>query len=474
MVFTPLRHPVLSIVWSAQMGEFVRRLVPALKSGDWLDRRRIAADAAILLGFEILAFLLLTAYAHGLIVPLDKPEAADFVSFYAAGSLADQGSAPAAYDIVRHMAAEEAATEHGIDYMLFAYPPVFMLICAVLARLPYVAAFSLFEGVTLVPCLQVAKAILQEKGWRAFVPLLAFPAVAITVGVGQNALLTAALFGGATLLIDRRPVVAGLMFGALCYKPHFGLLIPVALIAAGRWRAVAGAAVSAMALVGLSAAVFGIEAWRAFIVAFTGSRVLYEAGKVDFAAFVSSFGAVRLMGGGPALAYAVQGVAALSAAALVAIVWRRGLSLPVRAATLAAATLVALPLILFYDLMMAGVAMAWLVRAGKQGGFLPYEKSLLLAVFLTPLLTRAAGNSLHMPIGVLAGYVLLALCAARTWRELGATWPVHSQAVSEAITPPLLPLVHPRPTIMLLSPEKCTHQAGSVDAQSLSPVAAGI
>lgn len=425
------------------MADFFRQLVPALKSGDWLDRRRVMDYAAILLGFEVLAFLFLTARVHGLIMPPDKPMAADFVSFYAAGKLADQGSAPAAYDIVRHLAAEEAATEHGIDYMLFAYPPVFMLICAVLARLPYVAAFSLFGGVTLVPCLQVAKAILQEKGWRAFVPLLAFPAVAITVGVGQNALLTAALFGGATLLIDRRPFIAGLLFGALCYKPHFGLLIPIALVAAGRWRAFAGAAVSATALVGLSAAVFGVETWRAFSVAFTGSHVLYEAGKVDFAAFVSSFGAVRLMGGSPALAYAVQGIATLSGAALVAIVWRRGLSLPVRAATLAAATLVALPLILYYDLMMAGIAIAWLVRAGKQDGVLPWEKTLLLAVFVAPLLTLAASNSLHVPIGALAGYVLLALCAARAWREYRLAHPGADCAALGAITPPLPPLAYP-------------------------------
>jgi hypothetical protein len=428
------------------MLEVIRRLRSALETGDWLDRRRVFAYCAILLVFEVLTFLFLTAYFHGLIVPLGKPIAADFVSFYAAGSLANQGSAAAAYDIVRHLAAEEAATEHGIGYMLFAYPPVFMLICAVLARLPYVVAFSLFEGVTLVPCLQAARAILQEKGWRAFVPLLAFPAVAITIGVGQNALLTAALFAGATLLIDRRPFVAGLLFGALCYKPHFGLLIPVALIAAGRWRAVAGAAVSATALVGLSVAVFGIEPWQAFIAAFTGSRALYEAGKVDFATFVSSFGAVRLMGGGPALAYAVQGIAALSAAALVAIVWRRSLSLPVRAATLAAATLVALPLILFYDMMIAGVAIAWLVRAGKQNGFLPWEKTLLLAVFVAPLLTLATGSGLHVPIGALAGYALLALCAARAARELGVLGPVQGRIiVPEAITPSLRSSQHSQP-----------------------------
>jgi alpha-1,2-mannosyltransferase len=396
----------------------------ALEAGDWLNRRRVAAYAAILLGFEVLAFLFAVAGTHGWIVPLDKPNTTDFVSFYAAGSLADAGNAQAAYDPVRHLAAEVAATEPGIRHVIFVYPPVFIMLCALLARLPYLAAFTVFEGLTLIPCLWVLRRIAQERGWAAFIPLLAFPAVAIDIGVGQNALLTAALFGGATLLIDKRPFAAGLLFGALCYKPHFGLLVPLALLAAGRWRTIAGAAVSALALVTLSAVTLGWESWEAFIVAITGSHTTYESGQIDFAAFVSSFGAVRLMDGSPALAYAIQGVVSLTAGTLVVVVWRRNLSLPIRAATLASATLVALPLILFYDFMMAGVAMAWLVRAGRRTGFLPWEKLLLSVVFVTPMLARGVGTALHLPIATAASFALLALCAVRAWREYRQVRPV--------------------------------------------------
>jgi hypothetical protein len=395
----------------------------ALEAGNWLNRRRVTVYAAILLGLEVLAFLFVVAGTHGWIVPLKEPNTTDFVSFYAAGSLADAGNAQAAYDPVRHLAAEVAATEPGIRHVIFVYPPVFIMLCALLARLPYLAAFTVFEGLTLIPCLWVLRRIAGEQGWMAFIPLLAFPAMAIDIGIGQNALLTAVLFGGATLLIDRRPWVAGLLFGALCYKPHFGLLVPLALVAAGRWRAVAGAALSALSLVALSAAALGWQSWEAFIVAITGSHTTYESGQIDFAAFVSSFGAVRLIGGGPALAYAVQGAVSLAAAALVMVVWRRNLSLPVRAATLASATLVALPLILFYDFVMAGVAMAWLVRAGKQDGFLPWEKLILAIVFVTPMLSRGIGTALHLPIATVAGYSLLALCAKRAWREYSLTHP---------------------------------------------------
>jgi len=171
-------------------------------------------------------------------VPLPKPASTDFVSFYAAGALADAGTPQLAYNEAQHHAAEERATEPGIDYNFFYYPPIFILICAALARLPYLAAFLFFQITTLAAYLLVARAILNERDWAMLLPVVAFPPILWNFGFGQNAFLTAALFGAATLYIDRRPVVAGLLFGALCYKPQFGLLIPVALAAGGHWRAV--------------------------------------------------------------------------------------------------------------------------------------------------------------------------------------------------------------------------------------------
>ena len=60
---------------------------------------------------------------------------------------------------------------------------------------------------------------------------LAFPATFINLFHGQNGFLNAALLGAALLALDRRPVVAGILFGLLSYKPHLGLLVPLALLA---------------------------------------------------------------------------------------------------------------------------------------------------------------------------------------------------------------------------------------------------
>src|SRR6516165_10155215 len=296
------------------------------------------AYCTILLAIEVACFLFLVAGTHGLIVPLDTPTSTDFVSFYAAGSLADAGTPELAYDQTAHNAAEEQATAPGVEYRFFYYPPVFLLLCALLAGLPYLVAFLVFEAATLAVYLIVMSRILGEHTFTALVPVLAFPAVFWTLGLGQNAFLTAALFGAASLCIDRRPVLAGLLFGALCYKPHFGLLVPLALLAGGHWRASATAFASAAALCGLSLILFGWETWHDFLAAAAASHLTYESGQVTFAGFVSPFGAVLLLGGTRAAAYAVQIGATLAAGFLVAVVWRRGYSLSIRAATLAAAT----------------------------------------------------------------------------------------------------------------------------------------
>ena len=102
-----------------------------------------------MLAVELAFFAFIVAGTHGWIVPLDKPSTTDFVSFYAAGTLADAGTPALAYDQAAHLAAEEAIVAPGIQYQFFFYPPVYLLLCALLARLPYLVAFIAFEAASL-------------------------------------------------------------------------------------------------------------------------------------------------------------------------------------------------------------------------------------------------------------------------------------------------------------------------------------
>src|SRR5882757_1029123 len=107
------------------------------KGGSWLTRDRVVTYATILAILNLGLFAFCVAGAHGLIVKMDHQPSTDFVSFYAAGALAGEGTPFLAYDHAAHHAAEQAAIGFATAYNYFYYPPVFLLICAPLAWLPY-------------------------------------------------------------------------------------------------------------------------------------------------------------------------------------------------------------------------------------------------------------------------------------------------------------------------------------------------
>jgi hypothetical protein len=292
-----------------------------------------------------------------------------------------------------------------------------MLLCAALAHLPYLVAFIVFEAATLFLYLLVGSRILADRSGAAIIALLAFPLVFWNIGLGQNGFLTAGLFGAATLVVDRRPIVAGILFGALCYKPQFGVLVALALAAAGQWRAFAAAGASAAFLVLASLALFGAAAWQGFLTSLSAAPAMYESGRILFAGMANPFGAARLVGAGLPLAYGLQVAASLGAAAVIVMVWRHRLSLPTRAATLASAAVVAAPLALLYDLMLVTIAAAWLIRDRDSPAAANWEKIALAALYLVLLDGRSLSERWRLPVFPVSAIALFAIAGARAWRE---------------------------------------------------------
>jgi Glycosyltransferase family 87 len=388
---------------------------------DLRPRGRLFAWATLLLIAEIAVTLFFVAGTHGWIVPLEKPVTTDFASFYAAGKLALAGTAELAYDQAAHFAAEQAVTAPGIGYQFFFYPPVFLLLAAPLTIFPYLIGFAVFEAATLLLWLAAMRPILAVSGRRWLVPALGFPAVFWTLGLGQNAFLSAALFATGTRLLDRRPWLAGMAFGALIYKPHLGLLIPVALLAGRHFRAIGGAALGAGGLVALSWLLFGSAAWVAYLDVFTGAHDTFENGRIELAGMITVFAAARLLAVPTAWAYGAQAVAAVLAAGAVAWVFWRRAPLPLRGAALLAGTLLALPVLLLYDLMLLGVAGAWLLAEARQRGLRRGEAPLLVAGYATPLFCRPLGLALHIGVSPVVCAAVLALALRRNGHADDAT-----------------------------------------------------
>jgi hypothetical protein len=232
-------------------------------------------------------------------------------------------------------------------------------------------------------------------------------------------------------LIDRRPWLAGICFGALCYKPHFGLLIPVALLAGWHWRVLLAAAGTAFALVATSVVLFGIATWRAFLSAAAASGDVYAGHAIFMGGLTSPFGALMALGAGREAAFAAQGVAILLAAGAVALVWRRRASLPLRAAMLLTATPVAVPVLMFYDLMLVFVALVWLTRLWPAEPR-SWRGPAMAAVFLGPLLSGNLSTESHWLMAFATASLAFGLTAAIAWRMLAAPRVASASAVTGA------------------------------------------
>jgi Glycosyltransferase family 87 len=158
----------------------------------------------------------------------------DFVNVWAAGKLVLDGHPALAYDWGIEKQVQVAVLGQSYEgNFAWHYPPPFLFVAAVLARFPYAVAFIGWAATSFVPYLMIMRAIVGRPfGWLL---AAAFPVVLTNTLVGQNGFLTAALIGGTLYLIPVRPVLASICLGLLSYKPQYGLLFPLVLIAASQW-----------------------------------------------------------------------------------------------------------------------------------------------------------------------------------------------------------------------------------------------
>ncbi|MGA7786524.1 MAG: glycosyltransferase family 87 protein [Xanthobacteraceae bacterium] len=322
----------------------------------------------------------------------------DFVSFWTAGQLALEGHAGDAYLEVPHFFKQLAL--HGDPdwgYLAFFYPPFFLVLSAGFALLGYFPALVLWLTGTFALYVVSIRALIGKglgEAERIWLLLVGYPAVMVNAGFGQNGFLSAALLGGAAVWMEQRPELAGICLGCLAYKPQLGIVVPLALAVAGRWRCFAAASVTVLTLAMVATVAFGFGIWPDFIAAMGEARHNWmEADNPLYLQYwISVFGAVRLHGGSLTLAYAAQ--AAVTTAAvfmLVRALWRAPQQAGLRKAEVAAiATCVPFcsPFILEYDLVILAVPIAWLLSEALRDGFRRGECLTLLGVFAAPVLFK--------------------------------------------------------------------------------------
>jgi hypothetical protein len=300
-----------------------------------------------------------------------------------------------------------------------SYPPTFTLFLFPVAMLPYVTAFLTWESVTLAGCIAVVYLIVRRQ--PAISLMLASPFTAWNFLIGQNGFLTASLLGGSLLFLERRPVLAGLFIGCLTYKPQFGILLPVALVAARQWRACVSATSTAIFLVAASVADFGTDAWAAFPGALfaQGSEAMSAGPEWGFP-FQTVYGLIRFLNGGAALALFAQVATALGVGVMVWLIWRSPVRYALKAAALSTGALIATPYALAYDLAAMTVPVAFLASDQIRCGLLRGEQTTMIALFVASLaVIPTTGKA---PVGAVILVALLYLILRRVLRQREG-WP---------------------------------------------------
>lgn len=382
----------------------------SIRSGGWLDERRLAAYPAIFLLLAVVAVAASIATAQGRFDINGHPLGTDFSQVWVAGLETLRGHPERPFDIARHIAEQRAEFGAQSDVYGWHYPPFFLAPAAALALLPYLEALAVWQLTTLTLYLAAVLAILRNSPvapWRVAVAALAFPATLVNLGHGQNGFLTAALLGFGFLALRPRPIVAGLCFGLLAYKPQFAVVLPVALIAGGHWRVIVAAAATVAAMIVASAAAFGADSWIAFAQSLDFTQhVVIEQGAAGFTKIQSVFAAVRLLGGDVASAYAAQTTATLVTVGALVMLWRSPADERSKAAATIVATLLSTPYCLDYDMAALAPAIALLTAEGLERGFGPFAKSALAAAFVVPLAARPIATLAAVPLGAVTMAIL--------------------------------------------------------------------
>jgi hypothetical protein len=339
------------------------------------------------------------------------PWVTDFLEVWVAGLSVLKGTPAAPYDWTAHHAAQVAVVGHPFaGFLGWHYPPLFLFVAGGLALLPYMSAFLAWVVTTAALYTGMIVKIARRKEAALFA--LALPAAFGNMLVGQNGFLTAAIVGAVLLTLKKKPVIAGLFLALLTYKPQFGLVFPLVLLADRNWCALASAAMCTVLLLAVSWLAFGSSPFVAFFnyLPITADTIL-DYGAAGFEKMQSVFGLMRWMGFDEYTAWIAHGAAAALWIGGTLYVWRRDVPYALKAAALATAMLITTPYIYMYDFPLLVLPFAFLYRAGA---FDTVETAGAVAINLAMLVFLWAA----LPIGPVLFGVTAILLIRRVLRTL--------------------------------------------------------
>jgi len=260
------------------------------------------------------------------------------------------------------------------------YPPSALLMFSPLSLASFWTSTVVWVTATIAALVGAALKFVPRDRVLGLVLIAALPATSLTVVASQTTFLTVCATALGVLLVERRPILAGVLLGlAACLKPTALVFLPLAYLAARTWRPFLATAATGLAVAALTTLWLGPAVWLDWLRALPRFEhiVLYDPAFLPSMISPASAGVHLHLAADVMLA--LRAVCTVAGGALVWWVWRRRSDPAFRLIALMAAGLLASPYAMRYDAALFVVpAVALICRATSWGGVLTATAAYLL------------------------------------------------------------------------------------------------
>ncbi|MCH7814350.1 MAG: DUF2029 domain-containing protein [Planctomycetes bacterium] len=382
-----------------------------------LTPQRLRRYPLIMFVVTVGMYMVVVVRSENWIEPDGKIIGRDFLAFYMAGAMINEGRLDHLYDFAaqttfqQRFMADINPLWSGV--CLYRNPPHYAAALSLLTPLGYgpalIAWWVLSGACFAVTALLWRRWLGPGRSGVAILLAVCVPAWFWALAGGQNTFFSLLIWTGfCGLLMSGRDFRAGLVLAALAFKFHF-LVVPVGLLAfKGRWRALAGVGVGGLATLALTAAVLGPQSISDYLGFGANLGRVAQVEGFDLHKQHSWHGFFALLGQGwlPGRgAWLLTAAATVGSLILLGSIWRgrwspRHPRFAVQLSALVMATLLTSPHLAHYDVLMAALpGVLWLSAAprGQYAGVASDAVRVLLAVgFIWLAISPAVADLTHV------------------------------------------------------------------------------
>jgi hypothetical protein len=224
----------------------------------------------------------------------DTPYGADFLQEWVGARIFLEGDVKSLYNAELFQAKQHNQQELGFawdtnSFFPPVYPPMHYFFFIPLALIPYRWAALVWLGILIAFAISAAhqiRNIALQNGSETFSSpsrrralqvsiwfgIFLFPAVLASLTMGQKSVIWLLIVTSTwQLLLKKRDLTAGFVFGLLSIKPTLFFLLPLVLLSHGKIRFFVGASITVAALWGTGLCLLPAESWFGFLEGVKGS-----------------------------------------------------------------------------------------------------------------------------------------------------------------------------------------------------------